>query len=77
MPILTSGLVAANSTLTQLSRSELDAVAKQLTTAHDKRLTALENELGDRLYSMLDSFRRTYGVDYHPHAIEHRTDLSL
>ena len=77
MPISTSGLAAANSTLTQLSRSELDAVAKQLTTAHDKHLTALENELGDRLYNMLDSFRRTYGVDYHPHAIEHRTDLSL
>ncbi len=67
----------ANSTLMQLSRSELDAVAKQLAIAHEKHLTSLENELGDRLYHMIDSFRRTYGVEYHPHCLDDRADLSL
>lgn len=68
---------AVNSTLMQLSRRELDAVARQLSSAHEKRLTSLENELGDRLYNMIDTFRRTYGVEYHPQCLDKRVDLSL
>ena len=68
--------VAAHSILLDMTRSEIDAIAGQFATAHDRRLGELENELGDRLCAMLDEYRDLSGEDYHPRVLMDRPDLS-
>lgn len=59
------------------TRSDLDALARQIAQAHDRHMVELENELSDRLFAMLERDRACCGERYHPAILDRRGDRSL
>jgi hypothetical protein len=69
--------LASHSVFLDNFRSEIEATAGQFVTAHDRHLGELENELGDRLWEMLDEYRDLAGEDFHPQVLMDRPEISV